>query len=256
MDRAWFRNTIDYLTQNDVDFAYWPLVGYLGPNNDNGWALMNWNPSNGQRDGLYDGNDWRVADWDRLVDSGRTGSIATSNKWQLLNLDYGDAIQSLVQKSRGDFDSGARKAMCPDGLRLIGVSRGSRGLCTDAVFGNGLWASGQGTITVTDERYVTQGDWAGGYTKYQCPQDYYAVGFAIRGTKVSSVHCAQAGRVLGTTQTTLWFDKGDNNPAGVGGDFHGGQYKAVCPPGEYIGGIAFTTRLFSSPNAAALLCKR
>lgn len=257
--RAWLTNTIDYFLEKDLDFAWWPLVGYLGPNNNNGWGLMNWNPSNGARDGLYDGNDgWRAAAWNNLVNPNGTASVPNAAAWAMVNMDHEDAVQSLIIRGRGDWDSGARKANCPDGLRLVGVSRtGSRGLCTDYGYGNGLWTSGNPTVTVNSQQYVSP-DWASGYTKYQCPQDHYVVGFSVRGSTLSSVLCARAGRSLGTgTSTTRWFDRGDNIPAGSpGGDFHSGQYKGVCNADEYIAGIAFTTRIFANPAPAAIYCRK
>ncbi|KAF8061472.1 cellulase [Lyophyllum atratum] len=257
--RNWFNNMISYLTTNDVDFAIWPLIGYLGPSNNNGWALLNWDPTTSKQDSLYDGNDWRSTAWDSLVDStgGPTSSVPTPIRWQMLNLDHGDFVQSLVQRSRTDWDSGARKGMCPDGLRLIGISAGStRALCTNSA--DYKWANGNPATTVFDERYVSGGDWAGGYTKYQCPSDSYVVGYAIRGSKVSTVLCAQASKTLGTGGSgTRWFDKGDNRPAGeIGGEFHSGQYKGVCATDEYIAGIAFTTRVGSNGAPAAILCRK
>lgn len=256
-DRNWFNNMISYLTTNDMDFAVWPLIGYLGPSNSNGWALLNWNPTTGTQDSLYDGNDWRAAAWDRLVDftGGLTGSVSIPTRWQMLNLDHADFVESLVQRSRADWDSGARKGMCPDGLRLIGISAGStRALCTNSA--DYTWANGNPTTTVWDERYVSGGDWAGGYTKYQCPLGSYVVGYAIRAFKVSTVLCAQASKPLGTGGSgPKWFDKGDNRPAGeAGGDFHYGQYKGVCETDEYLAGIAFTTRVGSSGAPSAILC--
>ncbi|KAJ7594106.1 cellulase [Mycena floridula] len=256
-DQAWFINMVDYLVDNDLDFAFWPLTGYLGPSWTDGWALLNWDPSTGRRDGLYDGNDWRADTWDRLVDSGATGFVPNVTTWKMLAMDFGDFVQSRVQQSRGDWDPGAKKASCPDDLRLVGLSRGSdRGLCTDSVLGNDLWAAGQPTTVVKDESFVSD-DWAGGYTKFQCPPSYYVIGWSIRGSQVSSALCAQAAHPLGTGGTgTKWFDQGDNRPGDLGGEFDSGQYKGVCEADEYMAGIAFTTRIFSSGNPAAILCRK
>ncbi|KAG6909455.1 hypothetical protein DXG01_000440 [Tephrocybe rancida] len=256
-DRTWFNNMISYLITYDLDFAIWPLAGYLGPSNDNGWALLNWDPTTGKRDSLYDGNDWRAGVWDSLVGltDGPASPVTTPTRWQMLNLDEGDFVQSQIQSTRGDWDSGATKGMCPDGLRLIGISAAStRALCTNSA--SYAWASGNPTTTVYNENYVTGSDWASGYTKYQCPSNSYVVGYAIRGSKVSTVLCAQALKPLGASGSgTKWFDKGDNRPAGeVGGDFHNGEYKGVCETGEYVAGIAFTTRVGSNGAPAAILC--
>ncbi|KAG5652957.1 hypothetical protein H0H81_002965 [Sphagnurus paluster] len=211
--RTWFNNMISYLTSNDMDFAIWPLIGYLGPSNTNGWALLNWNPTTGKRDGLYDGNDWRASAWDTVVGGpdGSTSPVPIPTRWQMLILDHGDFVKSLVQRARADWDSGARKGACPDGLRLIELSAGStRALCTDSA--GYRWASGNPTTTVSDERYVTTGDWASGYTKYQCPPNAYVIGYAIRGNKVSTLLCARqrlrwvlaaVGRAGSTEETTV-----------------------------------------------------
>ncbi|KAG6869021.1 hypothetical protein C0993_005680 [Termitomyces sp. T159_Od127] len=258
-DATWFNNMISYLTTYDLDFAVWPLVGYLGPSNGNGWALLNWNPATGGRDGLYDGNDWRVSAWNTLVDfaGGPASPVTTPTHWRMLSLDQDDFIQSLVQLSRGDWDTGARKGMCPDGLRMIGISAAStRALCTDSA--SYTWASGNPTVTVSNEAYVNDDDWASGYTKYQCPPNSYAVGYAIRGSAVSTVLCAQASTLLGTGGSmTRWFDQEDNRPADdAGGDFHYGQKKGQCERDEYIAGIAFTTRIGSNGSPAAILCRK
>ncbi|KAG6849591.1 hypothetical protein H0H93_007176 [Arthromyces matolae] len=258
-DATWFDNMVSYLINYDLDFSVWPLVGYLGPNNTNGWALLNWNPATGVRDGLYDGNDLRTSQWNSLVDyvGTPTSNVPFQTRWQMLNLDQDDYVQSLVQRSRGDWDSGARKGMCPDGLRMIGISAAStRALCTDSA--NYEWANGSPTVTVWTEDYVTDGDWASGYTKYQCPSNSYIVGYAIRNLKLSTVLCAQASTTLGTGGSgARWFNNGDNRPAeNAGGDFHYGEYKGQCESDEYMAGIAFTTRIGSNGSPAAILCRK
>jgi hypothetical protein len=109
---------------------------------------------------------------------------------------------------------------------------------------------------VRDESYVDT-DWASGYTKLQCPPDAYAIGYAVRGTAVSSLLCAPAASTLGRSGRTVWFDRSDNRPAGnPGGDFAAGNYKGQCAPGEYVAGVAYTGRIFSpGRNPDALLCR-
>ncbi|KAJ7131549.1 cellulase [Mycena crocata] len=255
VDRAWFQNFVDYLVQTDADFAFWPLVGYLNNGSGNGWSLMNWDTT-GKRTGLFDGDDWRAPAWTQLVGANiATGQIPAVPEWKLLTLEHGDFIQSLsVRKNNGDFDSGATKAVCPDTLRLIGLSHGStRALCTDFSYGSGLWASDRAIEVVFDERHVGQ-DWASGYTKYQCPTGYFVSGYAIRSVKLSTVVCARASKTLGTTGRTVWFDQGDNRADNLGGDFAPGQFKGSCEGDEYVGGVAFTTNLFNNGAPAALLC--
>ncbi|KAJ6498241.1 cellulase, partial [Mycena vulgaris] len=167
---TWFQSFVDYLVQTDADFAFWPLVGYLTNGSGNGWALMNWEAAaTGKRTGLFDGDDWRAPAWTQLVGApSTTGPIPATPEWKMLTLEHGgDLVQSLaVRTSIGDFDSGASKGVCPDNLRLIGLSHGAtRALCTDYSYGS-LWASARVVEVVFDERHGVQ-DWASGYTKYQ-----------------------------------------------------------------------------------------
>ncbi|WP_435058229.1 glycoside hydrolase family 5 protein [Streptomyces sp. bgisy060] len=252
--RAWFGRFVDYLIENDTDFAYWPLVGHTGHGR---WKLLDYD-SEGRRSGILDGDDWRAPDWRRLVTApGLTGPVPAADVWDMLNLDHADAVQSLRTRSLGDWDRGARKGVCPDGERLIGLAhRDGRGLCTDA--GAARLVDGAGGFTVvTDERHVREGDWAGGYTKLQCPRDQLMTGYSVRGQAVSAVLCAPAARPLPVTGRTVWFDRGDDRPAGEpGGEFAPGNYKGQCAVGEYAAGIAFTGAWAKGKTPDALLCRR
>ncbi|MFJ5214193.1 glycoside hydrolase family 5 protein [Streptomyces sp. NPDC088354] len=255
--RAWFADFTDFLIRADADFAYWPLVGWHENRRGNGWALLHWDAA-GHRMGLYDGDDWRADAWTRLVDApSRTGRVDPVPRWSMLSPDHGDFVQSLRLRARPDWDSGARKAACPDGQRLVGLAHtGNRALCTDTGAGD-LWASSGAYEVVTDERYVASGgDWASGYTKYQCPQGDFMIGYAVRGAAVSSVLCAVAGTPLGSGGRTVWFDRGDNRPSSAkGGDFAYGSYKGQCADGEYAAGVAFTGRVGSSRTPDAVYCR-
>ncbi|MEU0071526.1 cellulase family glycosylhydrolase [Streptomyces sp. NPDC006332] len=251
--RAWFGNLTDYFADRDADFAYWPLVGWEGHDD---WALLRYDAA-GHRYGLLDPGDWRRTAWDHLMTSAtRTGYIAPAPVWRMLTTDHGDHVRSLRVRAGGDWDPGAYKAACPDGLRLIGLSHtGGRGLCTDTTAGD-LRAADDAQTVVTDERHVPPGgDWAGGYTKLQCPARQFLIGYSRRGDRVSAALCATARTSPGLSGRTVWFDRSDNRPAdGTGGDFAEGRYKGQCAADEYAAGIAFTTRLGSTPGPAALLC--
>lgn len=251
--RTWFGRVTDYFADHDADFAYWPLVGWEGHDD---WALLRYD-TDGHRYGLLDQADWRRTGWDRLMTApSRTGPVAPVPVWRMLTTDHGDHVESLRVRATGDWDPGASKAACPDGLRLVGLSHtGGRGLCTDTAAGDLRAASGGQTV-VTDERYVPQGgDWASGYTKFQCPADAYLIGYSRRGSRTSAALCAPARTPLGTTGRTVWFDRSDNRPDS-GGDFASGHYKGQCADDEYAAGIAFTTRVGSAGRPAALLCRR
>ncbi|MEV7521478.1 cellulase family glycosylhydrolase [Streptomyces sp. NPDC091371] len=251
--RAWFGNFVDYLIERDADFAYWPLVGWTGHGS---WSILNYD-AQGRRSGILDGGDWRAADWARLAGAaGKSGPVAASDTWDMLNLDHADAVQSLAARAGGDWDPGARKGACPDGQRIIGLAhRDGRGLCTDA--GARGQAAPRASTVVRDERYVQQGDWAGGYTKYQCGPDQFMTGYSVRGQAVSAVLCADAGRTLGTSGRTVWFDRGDNRPAGgPGGEFALGNHKGQCGTDEYAAGVAFTGAWAKGKTPDALLCRK
>ncbi|MFD9398891.1 glycoside hydrolase family 5 protein [Streptomyces sp. NPDC060011] len=252
--RAWFDNITDYFADHDADFAYWPLVGWDGHDD---WSLLRYGTA-GDRHGVLDQDDWRAAAWNRLMNApSRTGSVAPVPGWDMLATDHGDQVQSLRVRAGGDWDSGASKAACPDGERLIGLGHsGVRALCTDVTAGD--LRAGDTQTVVTDERHVPQGgDWASGYTKLQCPAGDFLVGYSRRGGRTSAGLCVPAAHALAGAGRTVWFDRSDNRPASAfGGDFASGDYKGQCADDEYAAGIAFTTRLGSRPGPAALLCRK
>ncbi|MFD9796543.1 glycoside hydrolase family 5 protein [Streptomyces sp. NPDC059070] len=260
--RTWFTDFTGRLAATDTDFAYWPLVGWStdahGAPGGDSWALLRYDAA-GHRTGLLDGADWRAPAWRALLAAPqRTGPVPSTPAWHMLAPDHQDAVRSLRTLASGDWDSGARKAVCPDGERLVGVGHGQgRGLCTDTSTGGDLRAPGGVQTVVRDERDVPPGgDWASGYTKLQCPAGQFMIGYSRRGETVSAALCVPAREPLGTAARTLWFDRGDNRPpGGPGGDFAYGQYKGQCADGEYAAGLAFTTRVGHLGRPDALLCR-
>lgn len=257
-EQAWLHTFTDLLAARDTDFAIWPLVGWADPAGRplDTWALLSYDPA-GRRTGLTDPGDWRAADWHKLVDApALTGPVARTDHWNLLDLDHGDQNVSRRMLGVGDWSIGNRKGDCPDGQRLVGLGRGdSRGLCTDAgepATGTGDW------VTVTDERYVTGGDWAPGYTKLQCPDRTFAVGYSVHGDAMSALLCAPAAGPLPTTGRNVWFDHGDNRPATGGSaasDWAPGHYKGQCADDEYLAGVAYTWKWLHYGVPDALLCR-
>jgi endoglucanase len=249
--RAWFENFVDILVRADADFAYWPALGWAESGNE--WGLLFFDTA-GRRSGLLDDADWRAAAWRRLVGTtARQGYVAPVAARSMLSPDHGDFVASARMRGQADWDSGARKAVCPDGQRLIGLSHtGNRGLCTD--FGRPVsWSAYQ---VVKDERYVSR-DWASGYTKFQCPAGSVMAGYAVRGAAVSSALCVPAGAATADSGRTVWFDRGDSRPAGgPGGDFASGHHKGQCADDEYVAGVAWTGRFLSSRTPDALFCRR
>ncbi|MEU8773698.1 cellulase family glycosylhydrolase [Streptomyces sp. NPDC048606] len=257
--RTWFANLTDRLTASDADFAYWPLVGWSttaqgAPGGDT-WALLRYDAA-GRRTGVLDPADWRTPAWTALgAAPSRTGPVPAVPTWYQLTTDHRDHNASLRVRAGGDWDNGARKAVCPDGALLVGLSHtGGRGLCAGADL---RAASGAHTV-VRDEAHVPPGgDWAGGYTKLQCPADAFLIGYSRRGERVSAALCAPARTTLPAAGgRTVRFDRSDNRPAGdVGADFAFGHHKGQCAPTEYAAGIAFTGRVGARPGPAALLCR-
>ena len=171
----------------------------------------------------------------------------------MLSTDHGDQLASRRMRAAGDYDNGARKAACHDGAWLTGVSHsGNRGLCTTAAL---PWTTGY--EVVRDEHNVTT-DWASGWTKLQCAAGSYAAGYAVRGNDYSSLLCVPSGRTTLGAGRTVWFDRGDNRPAGnPGGDYATGHFKGQCAPGEALAGVAYTARITSpAKDPDAIYCRQ
>ncbi|MBP0453113.1 hypothetical protein J5Y04_26740 [Kitasatospora sp. RG8] len=183
--------------------------------------------------------------------------------WAQLDSSAGDDNRSAYLKTRPDWDPGARKASCPDGSRLIGLSHGSdRGLCTNATNATSAttadpWDAGHASAVVHDETYVTT-DWAYGYTKAQCPAGHVATGYSRNGRSIG-VLCAKSAAPLSTSVRTVWFDKGDNRPAAAGGgDFAYRYSKGQCADGEFVAGVAYSQPWYElwASRPYALLCQK
>ncbi|WP_214322618.1 glycoside hydrolase family 5 protein [Nonomuraea sediminis] len=253
-DKAWFANMVDFLIEGDVDFAYWPMVGFQDNDQGNTWGLVRYDTRGGLRS-VLDTDDWRGPHWRRLIAAtGYTGQVTPVRAWSMLQGIHGDANESARMRAQGDWDSGAHKLSCPDDQRLVGISqKGQGGLCTDATVAN-LWASGPATV-VTSENVTT--DWAIGFTKYQCPTGQFMAGYSLRGDKVSAVLCAPGRIALAGAGRTLWDDRGDTRPAsGEGGDYASGYYKAQCASDEYAAGIAFSYSVGRYGTPDALYCRK
>ncbi|MGW5420035.1 glycoside hydrolase family 5 protein [Streptomyces sp. NPDC003943] len=257
-EQAWWRNFTDILVRNDTDFAQWPLVGWSDANgtpNDN-WALISYDAT-GRRTSVDDPGDWRLTDWNKLVNApSRTGAIAPVDHWNMLDLDFGDQNVSATMRAKADWSTGNRKGNCPDAQRVVALARSSnRGLCTDA---HQPAKSAGGWVTVTDERYVTHGDWASGYNKLQCPDNAFAVGYSVHGNAMAALLCAPADHPLPLTGRNVWFDHGDNRPAtggSVQSDWAPGYYKGQCADDEYLAGVAYTWQWSHGGAPDALLCR-
>ncbi|MBW0434230.1 cellulase family glycosylhydrolase [Leptospira yasudae] len=238
-DQEWLRRLTDVLIERDMDFAYWPLNG-----NDE-WGLLSSDWSKTLKE------DWRFQHLNRLLSTnGRTGFVQ-ENHFSNLWIGSGNDNSSTIAN---DWDNGANKGTCPDGYRLNGLSTNQKALCTDIGTGN-LWNSNRNynvqAVYETPTRYHGTGDWAGGFTKYECPQNFYVSGFSKRSWGTSGILCSQSGINLSNSCRTIWFDRGDNRASIKGGDWAYGSYKGQCGDQEYVGGIAQR-----NGGASALLCCR
>ncbi|GIG61587.1 hypothetical protein Lfu02_59590 [Longispora fulva] len=257
-DIAWFHTFTDILAQRDVDFAYWSAIGWStdGVPNER-FALLSYGPDGG-RLGVNDPGDWRTADWRKLLSApSRTGVVAPAARWNMLDLDFADHDASATVLTGPDWSPGNRKASCPDTERLVALGRSSsRGLCGDL---NTPGRAATPPVVVTDERYVTNGDWASGYSKLQCPTNSFAIGYAVHDNAMAALLCAPAARPLPTTGRIVWFDHGDNRPAQGGStasDWSPGHYKGQCADDEYLAGVAYTWRWSHGGVPDALLCRQ
>ncbi|MGW0769141.1 glycoside hydrolase family 5 protein [Streptomyces sp. NPDC002676] len=261
-EQTWFRNFTDILAASDTDFAIWPLIGWTdadGKPMDN-WSLLSYR-SDGTRLSVNDPGDWRATDWNKLFTApSLTGPVPQVNHWNMLDLDHTDydvSAKMLAQMQAGsDWSPYNRKGNCPDTERLVGLGRSdARGLCTDAgqpAKGSGAW------VTVTDERYVTEGDWASGYSKLQCPDNTFAVGYSIHQGAMAALLCAPSATAVPTTGRDVWFDRGDNRPASGGSnasDWAPGYYKGQCADNEYVAGVGYTWNWSQGGVPDVLLCR-
>lgn len=258
---AWWGNFIDVLVANDTDFAVWPLVTHAteaGVFSDK-FALIGYSPT-GTKFSIAD--DWRYPAWSKLVTApGKSGPVAAQPRWNMLGSGATSPDNNSSLRAQGtDWDSGQWKGNCPDSERLIGLSRSSnRALCTN----NAQPATSSTHTIVSTEATVTH-DWAGGYTKLQCPAGQIATGYSVNPGltnkwAMSKLYCSQSTDTLPSSQgRTLWFDQGDNRPAGggsTGSDWAPGKYKGQCNNNEYIAGVAYTYRWNNGGVPSGLLCK-
>lgn len=262
-DRNWWRNMINWLIDRDIDFAVWPLTGWQTNGQGDLWALTSYD-SNGNAISISDNNgqaDWRYADWERLMQAQnvKAGQVSQAATFRMLFADNTNAIQSTRVAQATTSLPGQRKAVCPDGLRLLGLTAGNnpRGLCTDAVLGQDLWnASTDYWEFVSDERHVTQ-DWARGFTKFTCARNQHLIGYSFTGRSSAGAYCAQFSTAWGQANIiantrTVFFNKQSNYPNDHG-TFTAGGNTGACNDDEIAMGYAFSNSE-NGGTPAALYC--
>ncbi|MGF1779429.1 glycoside hydrolase family 5 protein [Vibrio nomapromontoriensis] len=230
LEKKWLENIVDLLIEKDYSFAWWPLnatrVQQVIKLDDYALLTEDWGQFR---------NDWRFEHIDRLLThEGKQGIVGSYAEWRLVNFEGHDNNQS---QTISDWDNGANKGTCVDGMRVIGVAQWDRILCSDMSYGN-LWPDNPHTVTVTSETRPRGYDWAWGTTKYECPKGYYVAGVSSRSWGTSGVLCAESKNPLGEQCKTLWFDWGDNRLSQKGADWAPGVYKSQAADNQYIAGVA------------------
>lgn len=270
-DRSWWNRFCGLLRQHDTDYAYWPLVGWQTNGQGDGYALNEWD-ANGQLLSITDPGDWRLDAYAALQNDtnlGQQGIVQEVPRWTMLYPRLGSAQQSnaLAQSGGGvnGLQTGDRKASCPDGLRLAALShqQDPSALCTDATFGRDLWngsVSSSKLEVVTTEVHVQKGqDWAKGFTKFQCPERSFLIGYSYTGDASVSAICAPVvdpNRTLPSQIRTVWFNKATNiDQKNDHGNFATpGQTFGACRDDELAIGYAFSTH-DNGGWPSALLCQ-
>ncbi|CAD6971675.1 unnamed protein product [Tilletia controversa] len=256
---------VGILVDQDLDYAFWPLVGWHKYGLGDGWALTAWDQS-GQRLSILDEGDWRLSSWKQLQSSKnvRTGEIPAKPVWRMLAPDWGGAQQSTTISNDISWHPGDARASCPDGLRLIGLSHGTvpRGLCSDATLGRDLWkfTSNPAVQYVSEERNVPSGaDWASGYTMFQCASDAFVIGYSSTSStgRSASAICAPIADLYGLTKgqatgnRTVTFSAQDSLTVSHGTWVPTGVSVDACADDELLVGYATD----SSGLPSVLLCR-
>lgn len=227
LQQAWLTRFVDYLLEKDVSFAWWQLR--YGP-----MGLVTEDYSQRKTD------DYRLNDVTRLLAyDGLVGAPPASDKYTQLHPMRGD--YNLSQSFQTiDWNPGQRKAVCPDGQRLVGTAEDRRSLCTNEAFGD-LWSAGKEYLV--EGPAATQGvaQWAPERVQYQCAPGYYVAGFSTSDNSaidVNGVLCKKANRPLGDICQTVWFNIQSRRFTEKGADFAHGKFKGQCGEGQYLKGVA------------------
>lgn len=261
-DRNWWHNFITWMIGRDIEYAVWPLVGWQENGQGDLWAFNAYD-SRGNKLSISDNNgqsDWRYNDWQRLTQakSVKTGTVEAADTFRMLMADNENAIMSNTVAKDMAWYPGDRKAVCPDGLRLLGMTSGNnpRGLCTDVTYGRKLLDDSGKWEFVNDERHVTR-DWAPGWTKYTCAPNQHLIGYAFTGRASYGAYCASLDNSF-TKQTpitgsrAIYFDKSNVYPIDHG-SFTAGGNTGVCNDDEVAMGYAFSTNT-NGATPSVLLC--
>jgi aryl-phospho-beta-D-glucosidase BglC (GH1 family) len=235
-NRAWFSYLVRYLVDKDMDFAYWPF-------NHEGYGLVSEDYSRNLTD------DWRYPELYRLLNAPEAQAPFTADR--LSRLTVSDRDENLAPFS-GDWLPYTRKASCPPGERITGLSQDHRVLCAHDKAQDPSVAAPQYQLEAWQETAARPhgiADWAPGFTKFECPLNYFAVGYAQDKGKASGLLCASANRALSASCRTVDFGKGDHRLSGRGGDWADYSHKGQCGDQDYLAGYAH-----KSGKVQALLC--
>lgn len=234
--RIWFANLVSYMVDKDLDFAYWPF-------NYEGYGLVSEDYSRNLND------DWRFSELSRLVNAPSAQGPFPQDRF--LRLTVGDRDENLARVA-GDWMPYARKGSCVEGERLMGVSQDHRVLCFHQNGSDPSAATPRYHVegrTETAARPHGIADWAPGSTKYECPLNYFAVGYAQEKGRANGLLCNSANRSLSTNCRAVDFSQGDQRLSSRGGDWAEYAHKGQCGDQDYLAGYAH-----KSGKVQALLC--
>lgn len=251
--RNWLGQVVDYMADQDVDWAYWAANALKldtgdGVGREETFGLFVYPAWDSLR------VDWRSEPMRRLMNAGgKTGAVALNHFFPLyLASTAGSELNAL------DFDwhAGYRKVSCPGTERMTGISNRFAILCTNSAANPQLGAPTRYYDVVTAEANpLVYGDWARGSVKLECPLNAYAAGISYDALG-GMVGLLCAGNPAGTgyaTRTALDFWRNDNRKSTSGGDWRSGELKAQCRDDQYVIGVAHA--MYGAVRyGAALLC--
>ncbi|MBM4253614.1 MAG: glycoside hydrolase family 5 protein [Deltaproteobacteria bacterium] len=231
-NQRWFGYFVNYLREQDLDFAYWALnPGPKASGDEELFGLLH-------EDWQEPISDWRTEQLSTLM-APRLGpgvepgwEDRPKNHFTTLVFSDFDSVQS---RDRRDWMPQAFKARCREGERIVGISSVQRGgpranhgvLCSD--YGLGLSVSDVAVVPPSDSGRI------------ECEDNHYLAGLAqtrVKGRyRLAGGLCATSGSSLGRSCRKVLFEKLDQRLSQIPGDWDPAALKGQCDLGEYIAGV-------------------
>ncbi len=231
-DKKWFTYFVNYLRQQDLDFAYWALnPGPKASGDEELFGLL-------QDDWHEPISDWRT-DQLRTILAPRLGP-GIEPGWDNLphnhftTLIFSD-FDSQIATDRRDWMPEAFKARCREGERIVGVSLGHKG---SNRMNHGVLCSDYALNLGTEDVAVVPNSGAG---RLDCPAGRHLVGLAqsrVSGKyQAAGALCAGSGRSLGTSCYEIRFAIKDDRRTLIPADWDPYARKGQCELNEYVSGV-------------------